>query len=349
MSYNDGGSSSSNGSGNEPIFMLTTEQLTTLSYIDIATASLSVLGAGSILASVCWTRTCCLPEVTPIFHLSLADLLASLCLLVGAALYATNYHGFYMFCHYLTGFTSAFYICTFLLTLTYGVEVYIRMRDRLIRKEKTCRVGKCQLVYVFYIVAWGLPLLVAGTLSLITQYKKSDLLPVIPKNYDCSSCLPLFHYNDNVCWTENNKTYHIAAKYLFLGPMIFIIITNAIVYYLAFRAFQGSLLNQGLLGYTQRQEQYAVRNKSILYQLAFFFCWLPSLILGCVALYSKFDPKCVYWLYIVQACTSPLQGFLNSVIYGWKRDGFTRVITENTALLGGSTNRQNNDNITSSL
>ncbi|XP_028515581.1 uncharacterized protein LOC114575254 [Exaiptasia diaphana] len=87
---------------------LTSSKIKVLGGFYIGTCILSILGSASIVIAVIIKKKLCNPEVRPIFHLSLADFVASLSLCIGAATYLQ--FGFNsttrQFCSYVTAFSS---------------------------------------------------------------------------------------------------------------------------------------------------------------------------------------------------------------------------------------------------
>ncbi|XP_013388418.1 transmembrane protein 116-like [Lingula anatina] len=316
------------------IYMLTEEHMKVVGCIDLAMSLLSLLGAGSILVYAGIKKKICIPEVYPIFHLSLADCLASLCLLLGATMYLTHEHTMVMSaCHYIVGAAVCFYIITFLLTMTYAVEVYNKMKRELsARENSTGRKArkKCNVLHPLYIMSWAVPLLVAFAFMLVTRREEDDWYSILPPATGCEACLPLFHYNDDLCMSQKTDVegWEKAMKYLFLGPLTLTMLVNFVIYVLIIRAFRQIQMTRGVLSYQQHKVERQVKVKAMRYQLVFFFCWIPSLVLGVFSISSKFDMNQYFWLYVLQGLTAPLQGFFNSLVYGWNRDGFKRAITE---------------------
>ncbi|KAG2460407.1 TM116 protein, partial [Polypterus senegalus] len=58
--------------------------------------------------------------------------------------------------------------------------------------------------------------------------------------------------------------------------------------------------------------------------LAFLICWTPAFILIILSL-ANISPTKLFALYIIQAFTMSLQGFLDSIAYGWLRRNFRQV------------------------
>ncbi|XP_064606115.1 transmembrane protein 116-like [Liolophura sinensis] len=318
--------------------MLTEEQMLTISVIEVVTACLSLIGAFSILCFSLGRRKACLPEVFPIFQLSGADVLASVFMIVGAVLYLSN-----RTCDIITALTKSFYISTFLLTMTYAVEALMRMRDRLHRSSAISMSRGTPLKYIMYAVSWAFPVVVTILLQAFSQISQNDFNTIGTNTtvsdiigFSCSLCLPVFHYNEDMCWEnrENGMEWHNAYRLLFLVPLFLVMVVNVILYIFTYRTFRKSLVSRGLLGYHQRREESHIRNQAIMYLTVFWICWLPSFVLGIISLVmgQSFEMQTYYWLYICQAVLAPLHGFCNCIIYGWKRNGFKQALSERSTL-----------------
>ncbi|KAK3740614.1 hypothetical protein QZH41_009725 [Actinostola sp. cb2023] len=79
----------------------------------------------------------------------------------------------------------------------------------------------------------------------------------------------------------------------------------------------------------QYKQEKTVRRWACLYQSVFVMCWLPSIILGLSSISSNYQQmNFLYALYVIQAVITPLQGFFNCIIYGWRRRGFKRTLMQ---------------------
>eukprot|EP00112_Aurelia_sp_Birch-Aquarium-sp1_P006241 Seg1692.5 transcript_id=Seg1692.5/GoldUCD/mRNA.D3Y31 product="Transmembrane protein 116" protein_id=Seg1692.5/GoldUCD/D3Y31 len=321
-------------------------QINTLSYFYLVTSALSLIGSFSIVVAAIAKRKVSNKEVHPVFHLSLADLFGSIILLAGAISYhflkyntATRES-----CRILTGFASAFYMNTFLLTLNYARSIYQKVQRRstglsIRRLDESGghfqRIGvtQCSAQLLWYGFAWFIPLLVTLCLFAIdhTQYGPNDNI--------CTSCLPMFHWKNSNCQRISDPNYKNEPEWYEIYKWIFIVILTlsllgSVTYnMMAYRVFKAIQIHGGVISKPQRHLLKVARRRLGLFCVTFLFCWTPSLLLGFISIQSTFQMTKLYWLYIVQACTCPLQGFLNCIIYGWYRPGFKNAITEKTPLL----------------
>ncbi|XP_065066615.1 transmembrane protein 116-like [Rhopilema esculentum] len=329
------------------IYVLSGSQMKSLSYLYLIMACMSLLGSASIVITSIVKRKMSNREVHPIFHLSLADLLGSLFLFIGSIAYHTLEETAIRnkSCPYLTGFATAFYMATFFLTLNYARTVYqkitVRAKGDSVRRpirpsvDRSKKVGlkKCNTQFVYYGLAWSLPLLVTIILFSV------DHTSFGPNDNICSSCLPLFHFKNSNCQMIKDASYkdepdwYGIYKYTFLGFLVLSIIGTVAYNMMAYRAFRSIQIYGGIISKRQRGMLTSVKRRLALFCGTFLICWTPSLVLGIISMSSSFQMKSLYWLYIIQACTCPLQGFINAFIYGWYRPGFKQAINERSPLV----------------
>jgi len=322
---------------------LTDQQIVTLSFIYLSTGILSLFGSLSIVVVTIAKGKVFNQEIHPIFHLSLADFFGSAFLIAGDLMYHALKHGTVKSkaCPYLTAFATAFYMSTFLLTLNYARSINENVQKRTAggysRQPTThfMRIGvnSCSAMLLWYGFAWFLPFMLTFCLFAIDQASYG------PYDHICSSCLPLFHYKNSDCQEKNipdNKSvgnWYGVYKYSFLFVLAVSFIGALAFNWTAYRKFRMLHYSGGVMSQRQRKYLKLVKRRLSLFSFAFLFCWIPSVVLGIVSLFPSFEMKTMYWLFILQACTCPLQGFINSLIYGWYRPGFKQVINERTHLL----------------
>ncbi|CAG5130938.1 unnamed protein product [Candidula unifasciata] len=296
----------------------------------IVTALLSLAGAGSVLICSIYHRRVFYPEIFPTFHLALADLLASFTLIVSSATFLseTSDDGGAV-CAALSGLVTSFYTSAFLLTLVHALEVLLRFRKRLKDGMRLDTVSVSAVssrpMYLAYAFSWLIPLILAIVIIIKSQgeFKKKQ----------CSLCFADFRFDGESCWNGEEAFVHDMARLVFLIPLVMVMVVNMVLYLLIWRTYRLVVIRSGLLSYHQRQEERLLRRKTCFYQAVFFVCWLPSIVVG----YASFtDGYSMYRFYpglVIQIILGPLQGLLNSIVYGWKRDSFRRALTERTSLL----------------
>ncbi|XP_020896699.2 cyclic AMP receptor-like protein C [Exaiptasia diaphana] len=115
------------------------------------------------------------------------------------------------------------------------------------------------------------------------------------------------------------------------------------VFYISFRnSFRKIQISGGIMMRLQYDQEYMVKKWTCLYQVVFIICWLPSVIYYLWSFSTSFGPNSglVDSIFtIAWALITPLHGFFNCIIYGWRRRGFTgtlqtqnyQSITENSS------------------
>ncbi|XP_062522314.1 transmembrane protein 116-like [Corticium candelabrum] len=265
-------------------------------------------------------------------------------------------------CRLASGAVLCCYSITFLLTLAYALYWYLTIRSKLKvgvvnTSENTPLTGyndkvRYRLSRIIYFTAWLLPVLVAIVVAAVYE------LVVLPRDRDrgvgelyrsqiwcIDGCLSLFNNGFQKCHTTKEPdTWFAVYRLLFHGVLLLVLITNVILYYLIVRMSKLSIQQEGMLNGFQRERLKNTRWRVYGYQIVFLICWTPSLILAVsttvewatessLYLGKKKDlitPVYYFVLYYLQAVTAPLQGFLNAIVYGWKREVFRRLLTLNS-------------------
>ncbi|KAK7102637.1 transmembrane protein 116-like [Littorina saxatilis] len=333
--------------GTEVEDLMTFSQMNVVSIISLLTSGLSLVGSGSILFCVVYHRRVCSPEIFPIFHLSVADGMASLFMMIVSVLFLNTYPSYPGSpgpCGYLIAIMTSLYICTFFLTLGYALEAFIRLRRRLqaylsLEGSRTNGVSN-YCMYVVYFMSWLVPLSLGIFLMLVTHFTKvenNSFTRVLPM--ECSLCFPVFSAHQTYCWSqvEDGTQWLLMYRLIFLIPLLFVFSLNMVLYICISRDFRQVSMRRGLLSYHQRQEEAMLRKKAFMYQTAFIVCWIPTMVLEVASFFSSYNMLNFYALFVLQALVGPLQGLLNCIIYGWKRESFRRALSESSHLL--STNR----------
>ncbi|KAK7465044.1 hypothetical protein BaRGS_00037783, partial [Batillaria attramentaria] len=225
------------------------EELKGVAIVSMLTSGLSLFGSGSILVCVIYHRRVCSPEIFPIFHLSVANALASLFMLIITALYLDShpsYPGSEGPCGYLLAIMTSLYISTFFLTLGYALEAFIRLHRRLqsylslegIRTDGVSNV----YMYVVYFVSWFVPLALGIFLMVMSHLIKENtdgqFSRILPP--ECSLCYPAFSAQDGFCWShvEMGRRWQLMYKLIFLVPLLLVFILNMALYICIGRDFR---------------------------------------------------------------------------------------------------------------
>ncbi|PAA57622.1 hypothetical protein BOX15_Mlig030013g2, partial [Macrostomum lignano] len=336
---------------------LSEQQLRVLSYLDCGFGALSVLACAAIIGAAIARGRLRHPEVYPVVHLSMADLLATTCLIVSAGLHLTGHNDSQpsLLCAYATGATTALFVCSFGLTLAYAYQVYLRQRtaSRMAFEGDTgggmsdsdgsggsgggCDSDKGHWKALAAIgVAWAAPLLAeAGLLAAATAHWSSaghaHTGGGSGDGIICSSCLPIFRFDQDPCWPADSESAspRMWLKLAFLIPLLCVLLGCCGLYWLAVRHRDLRDRRLGSLTAAQADARRQMRRRVALFIGVFFVSWGPTFVLGSLSLVlSEETADKFFWLYILQAATAPLQGLLNTVVYGWQRRAFLRSLLQ---------------------
>ncbi|XP_044732040.1 G-protein coupled receptor 143-like [Chrysoperla carnea] len=240
-----------------------------------------------------------------IVYLAIADLLASLGVLIRSSLWlefrsrlmpgdddTTNV----VFCAIFSAWTQYFYMATWIWTLCYAIDM------RLILKEKE---GYPQY---YHLAAWTIPAVLTFLgLSLLYfpdakchsyQSLKLALIKVLP-NY--------------------------LATYI---PITAIMITNPILYKYSSQDME-NVVHRSLGQITSKERDVidAIKMKFFLINAAFYVCWAPNLISGFLlwTLWWHLPVGFLIGIWYIMAVTNPLQALFNSFVYRRWSTGTERV------------------------
>lgn len=326
--------------------VLTDAQLWTISFIFLVTSLLSLFGTGSIIYVAIKKRKVCSSGVLPLFHLCLADFLGGFILIIGTSEHFTHSVRNRTFCLVLTMLATSFYMTTFVLTVNYAWKVYRQVKiraDPIPLLETSSSVANVSHPWyristpaLVYFLCWFVPF----AFSMFVMFSDSEYdenKKFILNDDICSCCFPLFVYESSSCQRIRNVdhrfNWYSHYKFVFLFLLLISSTLITILYGLIFVRFKGLLLTGGVIGPSQYELLYSARRRAGLFAAVFVFSWLSTLILGSISFKKKFSMTEYYPLFVIQACTSPLQGFLNSMIYGWQRKTFRVALNEETPLL----------------
>ncbi|XP_072026807.1 transmembrane protein 116-like [Amphiura filiformis] len=316
---------------------------------EFISCSLSILGAGSIICIAIWKKKVFRPEVHPLFHLSMADLLAAVFVITGLSIYGYDNDEAPYVCYWVTGLAVGLYLSTFMLTFVYALEAYVRTKEQLSERRQPAYdndrepINVCTPWYMglAYTIAWALPIFMVIGVVLPTQRISSSMPPICTRYH--YGCLVMFHQSKDPCLdrTQDAINARLALKSFFLFVLLAVSTGLFVLYSLTHKTLRRIHNLQGVIGPRQYDEARRVRNRGILYCSVFIICWLPALIIGLMS-YSSIDIRNMFWLYLLQSIMSPLQGFLNCVIYGWIRGSFQRALNlgADSTLLSWSVRRR---------
>uniref|UniRef100_A0AAV2KVX0 G-protein coupled receptors family 1 profile domain-containing protein n=1 Tax=Knipowitschia caucasica TaxID=637954 RepID=A0AAV2KVX0_KNICA len=313
---------------------LSQEEIKTIIYVYIGFLSPSVVGSFSVLvvSLLRWRR---LQEQRQLLvQLALADLLASAVVLSISISNLVPREDPAELCLYGLPLALVFYVLSFILVIIYAFKsknVFQGWRTRPSSDGAQVQCGRTN-EKASYTLLWvaliGVYMMYAIFISTQTQIdKKSDC---------CQSCYLFSHV-----WREGCSELdfmHQAPVYVVLFFMVVAVVPCCIVTYSEMLKWHEGQeqQQQGLFpveGDGQSRKRFKhIKHTASMMVLVIIFCWTPALLL--FILTWLLPQATLFPLYIIQAATVSLQGFLNSMVYAWKRTNFTEaVLGERTPLI----------------
>ncbi|XP_041110499.1 kappa-type opioid receptor-like isoform X1 [Polyodon spathula] len=320
--------------------VLSDNKMHTLAIIYISSLSLSLIGSGSVIVVSVIKKRYLDEQARPLFQLALADFLAAAALLATSTIeiLPSKLLALCRFCPYGIALAMSFYCTIFLLVMVYAYEAkqavqgWREASDPDSQQENHCPRKK-KTLYLLYFLAWSLPALgflakVITILNSATEITPSN--PNVTNCFYCSSCILVLIHND-VCGPQDTLKEDLIKILFFL--YVLVVLTSCTVLYCKVKQWCRRQQEECLLpvegdGFSSRNIRgIYVTVRSIL--LVFLICWTPAFILVLVGLLlHDVSPQSLHFLYILQvlqASTMPLQGFLDSLVYGWFRRNFREV------------------------
>ncbi|XP_065054949.1 transmembrane protein 116-like isoform X2 [Rhopilema esculentum] len=308
------------------------ENIKILGILSIISSSLSIIGAGSVIIFVVYNRICRSPDVNSLFHLSIADLLLALFWITGPIIHFKHENqGFPpleigYFCATWQALCEMVHLMTFFLTVNYALNVFLRMKEKKDRIVLFDSMGELQtsgqngcnterIKSIAYLVWWLLPMvLIAPLIFEITQQQAS-----------CQRCIILLDAPRTT--TADDKLGKYNGYVLMIATLTFAVFSIIVLYVSTLRMYRKTLL----CFHTNRQRVVikAMTHRATAYVLVFIYCWTPALILASLRLLKRDERMVIEYfsLYVIQTLSAPLQGFLNSLVYGWSRKTFRDAVT----------------------
>ncbi|XP_028400420.1 transmembrane protein 116-like [Dendronephthya gigantea] len=304
------------------------DMLKVLAVIYMVSSFLSIIGALSIIIFACKKRIVCNYEIHPLFHLSVADFFLACGWFITTLLWWVKRNDSVEAangCFYLEIVTEIFHVASFFLTVNYATHVFVRIKQRT-RDTGSHGFFYRKLFFGLYILSWVGPVLLM--LPMVIYYSHHDFL-------DCSRCLLLFDrpkarmYEEGVEVTNTNnyawRNYGSLVLVITLGISIVLLL---VLYFLAMKTFTSVIKRSGLLSIQQRELIESNKKRVMLYIVVFFICWFPAFVVAFIDLATEdqnYNFKKWFFVFLLEGIFTPMQGFFNSLVYGWTRNSFRRL------------------------
>ncbi|XP_058243013.1 uncharacterized protein si:dkey-30c15.2 isoform X1 [Hemibagrus wyckioides] len=332
---------------------LSDKKLTALSSVYVSCLTVSFIGSFSVFIVSIVKRKNLNEQAKPLIQLALADLSASLCLGVTSVsnlVWSGSVRNREVLCSAGLALSLMFYYVSFLLVIVYAFESahslqgwreedegeFTRQCPFSRSQDSSSRRKRRMMIDLLYVLVWLLPLI--GFIVYITtvsfpmmslfpshqsfNYKQSGQ----PNTHFCNSCilfLQLHIDDDEVCSTVD--LVHIKSIKIFtFTSVLFGLICCTWMYWrlqVRMRRYDGVRIADRIWS----SARYMI--------LIIILCWTPALLLIGLSFVCS-ETERLFPLFIIQAVSVSLHGFLNSIVYAWRRRNFREaVLGERTPLL----------------
>ncbi|CAK6968975.1 uncharacterized protein si:dkey-30c15.2 [Scomber scombrus] len=320
------------------------DQLYPLSIVYLVFLTPSVIGSFSVLvvSIVKWRHLT--TQVHLLVQLALADLLAAVILMFTSAMNIDKTDIGGDFCQYSLPLSLTFYFISFLLVVVYAWKSKSSIKGWRARPaEDEGGQSQCQrnivaipvyaIVWLFPIAMYFVYVLTRLTITSMTTITDRSL-HLVTGNESKSSCI-LFLHGGRDSHSSAGRVNEFISYCLFLG-VILVLLSCSVIYFTVGKWYKqhetvGIFPVEGDGRSRRRMKRVVSTARNMV--IVILFCWAPALVLM-FTLMIHVDQEYLLSLYFIQAASVSLQGFLNSMVYAWRRPNFTEaVLGENTPLL----------------
>ena len=183
-------------------------------------------------------------------------------------------------------FERFFYLCTYLWTLSFAIDILLKLKGRNPDQR-------------LYHLIWPLAaVMIGGNVTVL----------LVDSTEYCTVCLRL-------------QLAYIPSFWL---PVFTVMFVNPILYVCISRCILQHLQSTGRYTDDERHLLNVVRVKFLLMMAVFYFCWWTAIMALLVNIKGSCSHSTHGLLLILSAAFNPLQGFLNCLVYG-KHQWFTRL------------------------
>ncbi|XP_077566584.1 transmembrane protein 116 [Stigmatopora nigra] len=275
--------------------------------------------------------------------------MAALILMFTSAMNKVRWNNNVTICQYSLPLSLTFYLISFLLVAVYAWKSKKNLKGwRMMPAEDTARRNPCWsqvLSLPVYVYVWSIPAAVYLAYVLTPFIKATPLNPhlkMVATGDDakyCSSCLLFLHIWKDSC-SDAEIIHDTFMRVFLLAVVIPVIFSCAGIYHKVGRWYdehrQEALFPVEGDGRSSRRLKgvYSTARNMV---MVIFFCWAPALLvilLSSLMVWPGVEQRSLFFIYLIQAASVSLQGFLNSLVYAWGRPNFTlAVLGESTPLM----------------
>ncbi|XP_026220557.1 transmembrane protein 116 [Anabas testudineus] len=330
--------------------ILSGDQIDVLSTVYLVLLTPSVIASFSVLvvSIVRWRHL--KEQVHLLVQLALADLLAALILLSATVINKVNTDNNVAICKFILPLSLAFYFISFVLVVVYAWKSKNAIQGWRARPaEDEVAQSQCKkkiIAIPVYVMVWLIPIALYLAYVLTPFINSSTPIPITDisangvfrndsKYY--TSCILFLHVCRGRC-SDAEKFHDTFIRVFLVLVVILVMLSCSVIYYHVGKWYERhqhhSLFPVEGDGRSRRRSKriFSTARNMVMVVL---FCWAPALILLFTLMIStNVQQPSLFGLYIIQAASVSLQGFLNSMVYAWRRPNFTEaVLGENTPLV----------------
>nr|XP_005996452.1 PREDICTED: transmembrane protein 116 isoform X2 [Latimeria chalumnae] len=298
-------------------------------WIQFVMATLSMIGASSIIVYAVLQNLVRTREIRPLFFLSVSDLMLGVCWLIGALLYGEISDTQNVACYNLQTTGQIFYVSSFLYTVNYTWCLYTDLKERYNQKlhslsplasKYTKRINRTAIILSSLIPFILLvPVFCMGNASECYQNFSRPHKCLLMHTGTFGPDTEKLKHESAVC-----HVIHLYGVGVFLSTFLFTFIGILVLLLKSRALYKRCVHSTGFLGDQQWAKINVIEHRVILYPAAFFFCWGPAILLAVLKLTDsgRMSEYAYVVLYILQAFTAASQGLLNCFVYGWTQQMF---------------------------
>ncbi|XP_044050771.1 uncharacterized protein si:dkey-30c15.2 [Siniperca chuatsi] len=332
--------------------ILSGDQIDVLSTVYLVLLTPSVIGSLSVLvvSIVRWRHL--KEQVHLLVQLALADLLAALILMSTSVMNKFSTDNSVTICQHSLPLSLTFYFISFLLVAVYAWKSKSAIQGWRARPtedqggQSLCR--KKIVTIPVYAIVWLIPIAIYFAYVLTPFIKTTLLIPVTDKQLNviarndskyCTSCILFLHVWRDSC--PDAEIIHDIFIRVFLFLFVIPVLTScSVIYYKVGKWYERH--EQEVLFPVEGDGRSRRRFKRVFSTarnmvMVILFCWTPALVLillSTLMIWTNVEQRSLFGFYMIQAASVSLQGFLNSMVYAWRRPNFIEaVLGENTPLV----------------
>ncbi|GAA6228997.1 uncharacterized protein LOC108875171 [Lates japonicus] len=325
------------------------DQINVLSTVYLVFLTPSVIGSFSVLvvSTVRWRHL--RQQVHLLVQLALADLLAALILMSATVMNNVSTVYSVAICQYSLPLSLTFYFISFLLVVVYAWKTKNALQGWRARPaEDEGGQSQCRRKIVaipVYAMVWLIPIAIYLA-YVFTPLKSTLLIPIADRSEIvhndtkyCSSCILFLHVWKDSC-SDTEKIHDTFIRVFLFMVVIPVFLSCSVIYYKVGKWYERHQ-HQFLFpvegdGRSRRRFKQGISTARKMV-MVILICWAPALVLillSTLMIWTNIEQRSLFGLYMIQAASVSLQGFLNSMVYAWRRPNFTEaVLGENTPLV----------------